>query len=139
MAVTNDKHIPGRRGGLNSAATSRRLAIRGNGQCDLARLVLTSDLERKHDDQHNQHEGQQHADDDECHPHALVVYKQEHVQRTHIHQQASRATLIWNQITHNGVALKCFRSVNTFRLTFMRMRNKCKIINVQRNNKAFSL
>ena len=35
-------------------------------------------------------------------------------------------------------AFTFFRSLKTFRLTFQRMRNKCKIINVQRNNKAFS-
>ena len=33
------------------------------------------------------------------------------------------------------VALTFFRSLKTFRLTFLRMRNKCKIINVQRNDK----
>ena len=38
-----------------------------------------------------------------------------------------------------GVALTLFRSLKTFRLTFLRMRDKCKIINVQRNNKAFSV
>ena len=38
-----------------------------------------------------------------------------------------------------AVALTFFRSLKTFRLTFLRMRNKCKIINVQRNNKAFSV
>ena len=38
-----------------------------------------------------------------------------------------------------GVALTFFRSLQTFRLTFLRMRNKCKITNVQRNNKAFSV
>ena len=32
-----------------------------------------------------------------------------------------------------------FPVVKTFRLTFLRMRNKCKIIYVQRNNKAFSI
>ena len=31
-----------------------------------------------------------------------------------------------------------FPVVKTFRLTFLRMRNKCKIISIQRNNKAFS-
>ena len=39
---------------------------------------------------------------------------------------------------HNrGVALTFFRSSKTFRLTFLRMRDICKIINVQRNVKAF--
>jgi len=38
-----------------------------------------------------------------------------------------------------GVALTFFRALKTFRLTFLRMRNKCKITNVQRNNKAFSV
>ena len=38
----------------------------------------------------------------------------------------------------DGVALTFFRSLKMFRLTFLRMRNKCKLINVQRNNKAFS-
>ena len=37
------------------------------------------------------------------------------------------------------VTLTFFRSLKTFRLTFLRMRNKCKIINIQRNNKAFSV
>ena len=37
------------------------------------------------------------------------------------------------------VALTFFRSLKTFRLTFLRMRNKCKIINVQRNDKGFSV
>ena len=32
-----------------------------------------------------------------------------------------------------------FRTLKTFRLTFLRMRNKCKITNIQRNNKAFSV
>ena len=36
------------------------------------------------------------------------------------------------------VALEFSRSLKTFRLTFLRMLNKCKIISVQRNNKAFS-
>ena len=84
VTVTNAKHVPGRRGGRNSAAISRRLANRGHGQCG---LVLTSDLECKDDDQYNKHEGQQYADDDECHPQALVVCKQAHVYRTHIHQR----------------------------------------------------
>ena len=35
------------------------------------------------------------------------------------------------------VALTVFRSLKTSRLTFLRMRNKCKIIYVQPNNKAF--
>ena len=39
----------------------------------------------------------------------------------------------------SAVALKFFRSLKTLRLTFLRMRNKFKIINVQRNNKAFSV
>ena len=42
---------------------------------------------------------------------------------------------VWQYV----VALKYFRSLKTFRLTFLRMRNKCKIIDVQRNNKAFSV
>ena len=37
------------------------------------------------------------------------------------------------------VALTFFMSLETFLLTFLRMRNKCKIINVQQNNKAFSV
>ena len=37
------------------------------------------------------------------------------------------------------VALTFFCSLKTFRLTFLHMRNKYKIINVQRNNKAFSV
>ena len=35
------------------------------------------------------------------------------------------------------VALTFFRSLKTFPLPFLRMRNKCKIINVQRNRKHF--
>ena len=38
-----------------------------------------------------------------------------------------------------AVALTFFRSLKTFRLTCLRMRNKCKIINVQRNKKSFSV
>ena len=34
-------------------------------------------------------------------------------------------------------ALTFFRSLKTFRLTFLRMRNKCKIINIQRKIKHF--
>ena len=30
-----------------------------------------------------------------------------------------------------------FQSLKTFRLTFLRMRDKCKILNVLRNDKAF--
>ena len=37
------------------------------------------------------------------------------------------------------VALTFFRSLKTFRLTLLRMCNKCKIVNVQRNNKALSV
>ena len=37
------------------------------------------------------------------------------------------------------VALTFFRSLKTFRLTFLRMCNKCKIINVQRKDKAFTI
>ena len=32
-----------------------------------------------------------------------------------------------------------FPVVKTFRLTFLRMRNKCKIVNIQRNDKALSV
>ena len=39
----------------------------------------------------------------------------------------------------DDVALTFFRALKTFRLTFLRMRNKCNITNVQRNNKAFSV
>ena len=39
----------------------------------------------------------------------------------------------------NGVSLTFFRALKTFRLTFLRKPNKCKITNVQRNNKAFSV
>ena len=40
---------------------------------------------------------------------------------------------------HTGgvVALTFFRPLKTCRLTFLHMRNKCKIVNVQRNNKGF--
>ena len=37
----------------------------------------------------------------------------------------------------DGVALTFFRALKTFRLTFLRMRDICKIINVQRKDKAF--
>ena len=39
-------------------------------------------------------------------------------------------------VTCSAVALTFSRSLKTFWLTFLHMRNKCKIINVQRNNKA---
>ena len=39
----------------------------------------------------------------------------------------------------DAVALTFLRSLNTFRLTFLRMRNKCKIINVQRNDNRCSV
>ena len=42
------------------------------------------------------------------------------------------------RLVDNGV-FGNLRCRETFRLTFLRMRNKCKIINVQRNNKAFSV
>ena len=47
--------------------------------------------------------------------------------------------LILAMCLSNDVALTFFRSLKTFRLTFLRMRNKCKITNVQRNKKAFSV
>ena len=37
------------------------------------------------------------------------------------------------------VALTFFQSLKTFRLMFLHMHNKCKIISIQRNNKAFSV
>ena len=37
------------------------------------------------------------------------------------------------------VALTFFRSLYIFRLTFLRMRDKCKIMNVQQHYKAFFL
>jgi hypothetical protein len=49
-------------------------------------------------------------------------------------QQSSTISL-----ARSAAALTFFQSLKTFRLTFLRMRNKCKIINVQRNNKAFSV
>ena len=39
----------------------------------------------------------------------------------------------------DGVALTFFRSLKTFRLTFLRMSDKCKIINVHPNDKGFSI
>ena len=39
----------------------------------------------------------------------------------------------------DGVALTFFRSLKTFRLRFLRMRSKYKIINVARNDKIFSV
>ena len=36
----------------------------------------------------------------------------------------------------SGVALKFFRALKTFQFTFLRMRDKCKIINVQRKDKS---
>ena len=42
--------------------------------------------------------------------------------------------------TFNLIQLRCsaymFQALETFRMTFLRMRGKCKIINVQRNDKA---
>ena len=44
-------------------------------------------------------------------------------------------------LTGSGVvvALENFRSLKTFQLTFLRMRNKCNVINNQRHNKALSV
>ena len=40
-------------------------------------------------------------------------------------------------VTHKKIICERTRCIAYFRLTFLRMRDKCKIINVQRHDKAF--
>ena len=43
----------------------------------------------------------------------------------------------WLNKPCGGVALTFFPALKTFQLTFLRMRDKCKIIDVQRKDNAF--
>ena len=54
-----------------------------------------------------------------------------------ISRWAMEARLQKHMRNEDVVALTFYRSLQTFRLTFLRMRDKCKITNVQRNDKAF--